>query len=43
MFHPFADVIPRIVENILKLCADSWNLHSNNNLNGIQSIVGKNS
>ena len=43
MFHPFSDVIPRRVENILKLWADSWNLHSNNNLNGIQSIVGKNS
>ena len=42
MFHPFSDVIPRRVENILKLWADSWNLHSNNNLNGIQSIVGKN-
>jgi hypothetical protein len=27
----------------LKLWADSWDLHSNNNLNGIQAIVGKNS
>ena len=43
MFHPFSDVIPRRVENILKLWADSWNLRSNNNLNGIQSIVGKHS
>jgi hypothetical protein len=42
MLHPFADVIPRIVENILKLWADCWDLHSNNNLNGFQSIVGKN-
>ena len=41
MFHPFIDVIPRRVEHILKLWADSWDLHSNNNLNGIQSIVGK--
>jgi hypothetical protein len=43
MFHPFANVIPRIVGNILKLWADSWDLHSNNNLNGIQAIVGSNS
>ena len=43
MFHPFSDVIPRTVEHILKLWADSWDLHSNTNLNGIQSIVGKNS
>jgi hypothetical protein len=41
MFHPFSDVIPRRVEHILKLWADSWDLHSNNNLNGIQAIVGK--
>jgi hypothetical protein len=43
MFHPFANVIPRIVGNILKLWVDSWDLHSNNNLNGIQAIVGSNS
>ena len=30
-------------ENILKLWADSLDLHSNNNLNEIQSIVGKHS
>jgi hypothetical protein len=43
MVHRFADVIPRIVGNILKLWADSWDLHSNNNLNGIQAIVGNHS